>query len=544
MGQASSVLRCIYASILWHMDIQVFFLIDCLESCEMHSEDDKALLEKNKKRIVKTRAQVEALEKFYNEHKYPTEAMKQQVAESIGLTEKQVSGWFCHRRLKDKKVINEEKHATGVIRQDRSSGVIQDRGSGLRQDSCGSTKQGDDLNLDMREVESERLTAKEFSNADLTYEHGSHHAGNYNHVDRLSSGSSSSMSNHQERVPLDAVTSRYQVPKFHTGAEHEKARHGPAGYLKVKGRAENGAITAVKRQLGKHYREDGPPLGVEFDALPPGAFESATGEPDEENYYDGEDVLPASTDVSEMQQNPNISKGREFKPSMAFENPNVGRAYDIHDTHTHHKFRQPPSMSTDGIYYPRSTSVIETRRSESMNEYGVRVGSRVEVMRSDSFTGNSNLQPSGGKVRKERMESQFCKYSDVGPKVSIRETMENEFSNMTEKGNEYYGSGERGMPRQIVKVRLGIDAKVALKDGKMMYSNRRMIDENPVTVPFKNDLAAPKRMREEFPQQQYQKRSSFVDDQPHKYQVVRSRTEMPTSFSEDEESVETSSSVD
>lgn len=32
----------------------------------MHPEDDKALSEKNKKRIVKSRAQVEALEKFYN----------------------------------------------------------------------------------------------------------------------------------------------------------------------------------------------------------------------------------------------------------------------------------------------------------------------------------------------------------------------------------------------------------------------------------------------------------------------------------------------
>lgn len=32
----------------------------------MHPEDDKALSEKNKKRIVKTHAQVQALEKFYN----------------------------------------------------------------------------------------------------------------------------------------------------------------------------------------------------------------------------------------------------------------------------------------------------------------------------------------------------------------------------------------------------------------------------------------------------------------------------------------------
>ena len=32
----------------------------------MQHEDDKSLSEKNKKRIVKTQAQVQALEKFYN----------------------------------------------------------------------------------------------------------------------------------------------------------------------------------------------------------------------------------------------------------------------------------------------------------------------------------------------------------------------------------------------------------------------------------------------------------------------------------------------
>ncbi|KAK4407453.1 Homeobox-DDT domain protein RLT1 [Sesamum angolense] len=256
----------------------MFEMVDhnAVESGEMHSEDDKALLEKNKKRTVKTRAQVQALEAFYSEHKYPTESMKIQLAESIGLTEKQVSGWFCHRRLKDKRLLNGDNYVTG--KQDRSSGVIQDRGSGLRQDSCGSTKQVDDRNFETKEVESGRLTVQEYSAAELTYEHGGHYSGNHNQIDDASSGSSSSlrnMSNHHKGDHFDVATSRYLIPKFPRDIPGVKTRSGPSGYLKVKGQVENSAITAVKRQLGKHYREDGPPLGIEFDPLPPGAFESS-----------------------------------------------------------------------------------------------------------------------------------------------------------------------------------------------------------------------------------------------------------------------------
>lgn len=39
-------------------------------------------------------------------------------------------------------------------------------------------------------------------------------------------------------------------------------------------KAEAAAIAAVEAQLGEPLREDGPPLGVEFDPLPPGAFTS------------------------------------------------------------------------------------------------------------------------------------------------------------------------------------------------------------------------------------------------------------------------------
>ncbi|GKC84215.1 homeodomain-containing protein [Tanacetum coccineum] len=51
--------------------------------------ENGALLDKKPKRIHKTPNQLAALENFYNEHKYPSEAIKLEVAESIGLSEKQ-----------------------------------------------------------------------------------------------------------------------------------------------------------------------------------------------------------------------------------------------------------------------------------------------------------------------------------------------------------------------------------------------------------------------------------------------------------------------
>ncbi|KAG8371017.1 hypothetical protein BUALT_Bualt13G0043300 [Buddleja alternifolia] len=512
------------------------------ESHEMHSEDDKALLEKNKKKTVKTRAQVQALEKLYTEHKYPTEAMKIQLAESIGLSEKQVSGWFCHRRLKDKRLINGENFATG--RQDRSSGVIQDRVSGHRQDSCGSTKPGDDRNHETREVESERLTPKELSAADhLTYEHGSHYAGNYNRVaDNTSSGSSSSLRNmpgHQNGDPFDVSTSRYLVPKFPVDVKGLKPRPGPSGYLKVKGQVENAAVTAVKKQLGKHYREDGPPLGVEFDPLPPGAFESQMEDAVDETHYSGEPVLPASPDVSKIRQNRNFGKGCDNNSSMASYNSNIDgtsfrtrhNGYNIPNSHIHQKYKPNTSSSNGGVYYRGSNSSLEMPEgsdrdvpaSDSRDDNGIRPRPGYEVMRTGPISRDRHFQPYGGKVRE---------YNDAGTKVLHGEKTDTEYySKLTMKGNEYHNSEDKGPSRQIIK------------DGKF-YADRRIINENRDKIPSKNDVPAPKRIREDYPWQQHAKTSSVMDNEPRTYQVIRSAREMPSSYSDDEESAETDSSVD
>ncbi|KAG7553118.1 Homeobox domain [Arabidopsis thaliana x Arabidopsis arenosa] len=248
------------------------------DSGEAPADGDKASTENSKKRKLKTPIQVMALENFYNEHKYPTEEMKGKLAEEIGLTEKQVSGWFCHRRLKDKRHVKEDGNAIGS--QDRSSVVLQDRGSGLRQDSCGSTKQTDYWNPKPREVESQRL-------------YGGSYMGNADAEDSTSSDRSSSLNKNlvsSKDGIRNVESSRYVAHKDviqHPQVMRSYGYNKPSGYLKVKGESENFAITAVKRQLGRQYQEDGPPLGVEFDPLPPGAFEPQTNAIVQEPIYVG-----------------------------------------------------------------------------------------------------------------------------------------------------------------------------------------------------------------------------------------------------------------
>ncbi|CAH8361074.1 unnamed protein product [Eruca vesicaria subsp. sativa] len=248
------------------------------DSGEMPADGDKHSAENSKKRKLKTPIQVMALENFYNEHKYPTEEMKAKIAEEIGLTEKQVSGWFCHRRLKDKRSVKEDGNNIGS--QDRSSVVLQDRGSVLRQDSCGSTKQTDYWNPKPREVESPRLYGGSYTgNDDDDDDDGE---------DSTSSERRSSLHKNLVSSKDGMESSRYVAHNEHPQAMRSYGFSKPSGYLKVKGDStENVAITAVKRQLGRQYREDGPPLGVVFDPLPPGAFEPQTNVIVQEPVYVG-----------------------------------------------------------------------------------------------------------------------------------------------------------------------------------------------------------------------------------------------------------------
>ncbi|KAJ0797032.1 putative transcription factor & chromatin remodeling DDT family [Helianthus annuus] len=58
---------------------------------------------KKPKRQMKTPYQLEILEKTYDSEMYPSEATRAELSESLGLTDRQLQMWFCHRRLKEKK---------------------------------------------------------------------------------------------------------------------------------------------------------------------------------------------------------------------------------------------------------------------------------------------------------------------------------------------------------------------------------------------------------------------------------------------------------
>ncbi|XP_072990535.1 uncharacterized protein [Typha latifolia] len=242
----------------------------------MYEQEDTLSPEKSKRK-QKTPAQIEALENLYKGHKYPSESMKLLFAKQIGLSEKQVSVWFCHRRLKDKKLMQGETHLKG------KHNIINGYASGLVQESCSSTKQGE-THFDPREVESKRSYGHNCSSVIVAHAQGGQYISNgcCTAVDDHFSGSSS--------TSYERMLQQNESPCY---KEHLRSSFQNDNYTLMNSRAANSGrhmsdqrysclnvvdgsstISFAKWKLGRHYREDGPPLGVIFDPLPPGAFDS------------------------------------------------------------------------------------------------------------------------------------------------------------------------------------------------------------------------------------------------------------------------------
>ncbi|XP_055833809.1 homeobox-DDT domain protein RLT1-like isoform X3 [Solanum dulcamara] len=501
---------------------------------EVHSKYDKGLPEKNSKRIIKTRAQVEALEKLYEEHKYPTDELKADLAESSGLTEKQISGWFCHRRLKDKRLSNGELYVNG--RQDRSSGVIQDHGSGFRQDSCGSTKQADDKKFDHREVESRRLTVPEFSTADMTYEVGTHFKGKSNCMDDESSRSSSSLRNEcfsQNADPYDIATSRYISQNLPTDFKGVKPKNGPSGYLKVKGQVENAAITAVKRQLGRHYRLDGPPLGIDFDPLPPGAFESSAPNPV------NEPVPACSPDMSNVYRRSNGFGSNSKSNSHDSDLDGLSFKRKSNSTYPEYRFNPKPKLKSEHPEWNSSLDMYEGSARKMPVDSRDSCKFMAKHGRGDirTSTGSSNglRSPYVGKVDGEQVKPRFSSHNEVSLKILEKEHLDRMPSDF--KGSEYHNFGERELHKIVEKDHIS---------GK-----RPVVDENcnlvrvKVQVPRHNEITVVKRATNEVPDHQdYLRRASMIGMPLQANHQISTAAEKPPSFSEDEETEDTSSFED
>nr|GMC81593.1 homeobox-DDT domain protein RLT1 isoform X2 [Ipomoea batatas] len=180
---------------------------------------------KKPKRQMKTPFQLQTLEKAYAMETYPTEATRAELSDKLGLTDRQLQMWFCHRRLKDK------KEAAG------GSAVKPRVGHA---DGIGGKRSF------MESPRDEEM-------AEPGSDHGS----------GSGSGSRSSQFDNGDDMPTGPLK-YYEPPRV------------------VK---QHQIIACIEVQLGHPLREDGPVLGVEFDELPPGAFGASIVETQHRDRY-------------------------------------------------------------------------------------------------------------------------------------------------------------------------------------------------------------------------------------------------------------------
>ncbi|KAK5810468.1 uncharacterized protein LOC108467854 [Gossypium arboreum] len=488
---------------------------------EVQTEENKVSLDVNKKRTVKTPAQVMALEKFYKELRFPSDEMKAQIALQVGLTEKQISSWFCHRRLKDK------KRDEYVGRLDHSSGIIQDRGSGLWQDSSGSIKERDYRNIDLREVESGGISSQEFLATDHVYDRRNHQNPYDACMEDTSSESSSSLQDmrfSENRGPYETKLGQNGTITQINPRTTKNTVFKPSGYLKLKGESENPAILAVKRQLGRYYIEDGPLLATDFDSLPNAAFEFPSSKVVSEPVDVGDHPQqPRSPRISGAmkQPNPNVvnevhnSKTSSQDPYM--ENATFKTVYGLerqnkksrHQLYKSHYNSFPGQNSSSDIHrsLAENAGTIDCKRSKVSSKLAV------ERMRPDSFTNHPG--PNVGKLVNEQEKT--CLHDD---------------------DNRTYKAPKNKIPSKTSNSKRGCIESPGARMAKVekLGGQRKPKKEHPVGVKTDptNESRVAKQVNVDFPRP----RSPLSMNPTKSY---RPSMDVPSSFSEDE-TADTSSS--
>ncbi|KAF7805973.1 homeobox-DDT domain protein RLT2 isoform X1 [Senna tora] len=194
---------------------------------EAGSEGEKKKLpegENKTKRKMKTAAQLEILEKTYAAEAYPSEALRADLSVKLGLSDRQLQMWFCHRRLKDRKAP-------------AAKGPQNDSPPG-----AGAPRPVND-------------GVEHMTTSDAGHERGS-------------------FSGLRPSIQMD---SRRAVPRPGTAFPRMGGVAMESYYESHQSIDELRAIRFVEAQLGGPLREDGPILGMEFDPLPPGAFGAPIG---------------------------------------------------------------------------------------------------------------------------------------------------------------------------------------------------------------------------------------------------------------------------
>lgn len=154
--------------------------------------------------------------------------MRAELSAKLGLSDRQLQMWFCHRRLKDRKAVPAAKKLQ----------------SGLPP-TLARMREG----------------VEQMAVADVRHDRGL--ASGLRPIGHLDS---------QRVAPRPAMMA---FPRM--GAGYLSAMESSSYYESHKTIEELRAIAFVERQLGEPLREDGPILGMEFDSLPPGAFGAPIG---------------------------------------------------------------------------------------------------------------------------------------------------------------------------------------------------------------------------------------------------------------------------
>jgi len=171
---------------------------------------------------------------------YPSEAVRLELSAKIGLSDRQLQMWFCHRRLKDRKPPSKRQR-----REEESAlAPVMPPPPVLPAPVSVMPLASSDLMVGAPGPCDEPL-------------HPVH--------SRRGAGRSSAV----PRISMPDIGRRYYEPP--------PIMITPAIQSMQLTQSELGVINSVESQLGEPLREDGPALGVEFDPLPPGAFGAPIG---------------------------------------------------------------------------------------------------------------------------------------------------------------------------------------------------------------------------------------------------------------------------
>lgn len=215
-------------------------------------------------RKKKSASQTEVLERAYAVEKYPSESTRTALGRELGLSDKQLQIWFTHRRYKDRRDgIDDEKltfYAKNKTPVDAST--LECRSSKKAEIETQVMDEDDDDDNDSEpDGYPARVLAEEQDDDELIAERehtngmdGSNNGG-YGGLERMKPGPKRK---NGPRLPKDPN----RIPR----------RPGPKPKINAMAAAERAAIAAVESQLSGPLRDDGPPLGFDFDPLPPRAF--------------------------------------------------------------------------------------------------------------------------------------------------------------------------------------------------------------------------------------------------------------------------------